>query len=128
LVLERPRHLVIHDIPLPAVLGPGVRGLCVAAAAKEAGAGFVMVTGFGPRDAERLALASNFGADLAVDVAVEDPVAALQAGWPMSSTSPPRRPPRSRRRSNLFAPPAPSSSPGRGAGESARPGSFRTWW
>jgi alcohol dehydrogenase len=60
-----------------AVLGPGIRGLCAAAAAKEAGAGFVMVTGLGPRDAGRLALASQFGADLAVDVAVDDPVAAL---------------------------------------------------
>jgi alcohol dehydrogenase len=59
------------------VLGPGVRGLCAAAAAKEAGAEFVMVTGLGPRDAERLALASEFGADLAVDVATDDPVAAL---------------------------------------------------
>lgn len=66
------------DGDVVAVLGPGVRGLCAAAAAKEAGAGFVMVTGFGPRDAERLALASDFGADLAVDVAVEDPVAALR--------------------------------------------------
>lgn len=60
-----------------AVLGPGIRGLCAAAAAKEAGAGFVLVTGAGPRDAERLALAAQFGADLAVDVTVEDPVAAL---------------------------------------------------
>jgi alcohol dehydrogenase len=60
-----------------AVLGPGIRGLCAAAAAKEAGAGLVMVTGLGPRDAERLALAPRFGADLAVDVAVEDPVAVL---------------------------------------------------
>ncbi|WP_204080853.1 zinc-dependent alcohol dehydrogenase [Mycobacterium riyadhense] len=60
-----------------AVLGPGIRGLCAAAAAREAGAGFVMVTGVGPRDAERLALASRFGVDLAVDVAVDDPVAAL---------------------------------------------------
>jgi alcohol dehydrogenase len=56
-----------------AVLGPGIRGLCAAAAAKEAGAGFVLVTGLGPRDSERLALASEFGADLAVDVAVDDP-------------------------------------------------------
>ncbi|MBS4729560.1 zinc-binding dehydrogenase [Mycobacterium sp. SM1] len=62
-----------------AVLGPGVRGLCAAAAAKEAGAGFVMVTGLGPRDAERLALSAGFGADLAVDVADADPVAALVA-------------------------------------------------
>ncbi len=55
------------------ILGPGVRGLCAAAAAKEAGAAFVMITGFGARDAGRLALAERFGADLAVDVAVEDP-------------------------------------------------------
>jgi alcohol dehydrogenase len=61
-----------------AVLGPGIRGLCAAAAAKEAGAAFVMVTGLGPRDADRLGLASEFGADLAVDVATDDPVAALK--------------------------------------------------
>jgi alcohol dehydrogenase len=61
-----------------AVLGPGIRGLCAAAAAKDAGAAFVLVTGFGPRDAERLALASRFGADLAVDVARRDPVRELR--------------------------------------------------
>jgi len=61
-----------------AVLGPGIRGLCAAAAAKEAGAGFVMMTGLGPRDAGRLALARQFGADLTVDVAADDPVAALK--------------------------------------------------
>jgi len=61
-----------------AVLGPGIRGLCAAAAAKDAGAGFVLVTGFGPRDAERLALAPRFGADLAVDVAHSDPVRELR--------------------------------------------------
>lgn len=61
-----------------AILGPGVRGLCSAAAAKEAGAGFVMVTGLGERDAERLALAPAFGADLAVDVAETDPNRALR--------------------------------------------------
>jgi alcohol dehydrogenase len=61
-----------------AVLGPGIRGLSACAAAKEAGAGFVMVTGFGDRDAERLAVASQFGADLAVNVAVDDPVRALR--------------------------------------------------
>jgi alcohol dehydrogenase len=60
-----------------AVLGPGIRGLCAAAAAKEAGAGFVMVTGLGARDADRLALASKFGADLAVDVSAADPVVEL---------------------------------------------------
>ena len=60
------------------VLGPGVRGLSAAAAAKEAGAGFVMITGVGPRDAERLSLAERFGADLTVDVNVTDPRRALR--------------------------------------------------
>ncbi len=62
-----------------AVLGPGVRGLCAAAAAREAGAAFVMVTGLGERDAARLSLAPAFGADLAVDIARDDPVKALRA-------------------------------------------------
>ena len=61
-----------------AVLGPGIRGLCVAAAAKDAGAAFVMVTGAGERDAERLAWAERFGADLTVDVTQADPLAALR--------------------------------------------------
>jgi alcohol dehydrogenase len=61
-----------------AVLGPGVRGLAVALAAKEAGADFVMVTGVGPRDASRLAIAASFGADLTVDVSDADPVTALR--------------------------------------------------
>jgi alcohol dehydrogenase len=59
------------------VMGPGIRGLCAAAAAKEAGAAFVMVTGLGQRDAPRLEAARDFGADLVVDVAENDPVAAL---------------------------------------------------
>ncbi len=62
-----------------AVLGPGVRGLSACAAAREAGAGFVLVTGVGPGDAERLALAPSFGADLAVDVSTTDPITALRA-------------------------------------------------
>ncbi len=61
-----------------AVLGPGLRGLSVVAAVHEAGAGFVMVTGLGPRDGERLGLAKAFGADLAVDVSTSDPAAALK--------------------------------------------------
>jgi alcohol dehydrogenase len=60
------------------VLGPGIRGLSAAAAAKTAGADFVMITGFGPRDAGRLAEAERFGADLAVDVATTDPIRALK--------------------------------------------------
>ena len=61
-----------------AVLGPGIRGLSVCAAVKHAGAGFVMVTGRGERDAPRLAAARDFGADLVVDVERIDPVAALR--------------------------------------------------
>ncbi len=62
-----------------AVLGPGIRGLASAAAAKEAGADVVMVTGHGPNDHPRLEAARDFGADLVVDVAEQDPVAALRA-------------------------------------------------
>jgi alcohol dehydrogenase len=62
-----------------AVLGPGIRGLCVAAAVREAGAAHVLVTGRGPADHERLALAGSFGADRTVDVDEEDPVAVLKA-------------------------------------------------
>jgi len=61
-----------------AVLGPGIRGLCAAGAAEQAGAGFVMVTGLGPRDTSRLALAPQFGADLVVDAATAEPAAALR--------------------------------------------------
>ena len=44
----------------------------------EAGAAFVMVTGVAPHDDERLALAKEFGADLAVDVGTDDPAKALR--------------------------------------------------
>jgi alcohol dehydrogenase len=59
------------------VLGPGIRGLSTVVAAREAGAEMIVVTGRGRRDAERLALARRFGADVVVDVEKEDPVAAL---------------------------------------------------
>lgn len=61
-----------------AVLGCGIRGLAAAAAAREAGAGFILITGAGPRDRERLDLAPAFGADLAVDVLEDDPVRLLR--------------------------------------------------
>lgn len=61
-----------------AVLGPGMRGLCALVAAREAGARFVMVTGYGDRDRDRLDAARLFGADLVVDVATDDPVVALR--------------------------------------------------
>lgn len=61
-----------------AVMGPGIRGLSAAAAAKDAGAGFVMVTGYGERDRARLDAARSFGADLVVDVASDDAVERLR--------------------------------------------------
>lgn len=61
-----------------AVLGPGIRGIASLVAAREAGAGFVMVTGRGPRDRARLEWASAFGADLVVDVQEADPVPELR--------------------------------------------------
>jgi len=60
-----------------AVLGPGVRGLSVAAAAKAAGAGHVLVTGKGRADATRLELAPTFGADTVVDNEREDAATVL---------------------------------------------------
>ena len=60
------------------VLGPGIRGLCAAVAAKEAGAAFVAMTGLGERDANRLTQAPAFGVDLTIDVADSDPAAALK--------------------------------------------------
>jgi alcohol dehydrogenase len=60
-----------------AVLGPGVRGLAAVAAAKEAGAGFVTVTGRGERDAPRLDAARAMGADLVIDVEHDDALRAL---------------------------------------------------
>jgi alcohol dehydrogenase len=62
-----------------AVLGPGIRGLSTVAAVRDAHAGFVLVTGRGPRDEARLDAARAFGADLTVDVEVGDPVAELRA-------------------------------------------------
>jgi alcohol dehydrogenase len=61
-----------------AVLGPGIRGLSAVVAAKNAGAAFVMVTGRGDRDAPRLEWARKLGADLTVDVAVDEPAAHLR--------------------------------------------------
>ncbi len=53
------------------VLGPGQRGIASVIAAKEAGAGKIIVTGLGA-DGRKLALASEFGADIAVNVEAED--------------------------------------------------------
>ena len=72
-----------------AVLGPGVRGFAACAAVKEAGAGFVMVTGRGSATPAASRPRPAFGADLAVDVAADDPgpraaERATGAGWPTS--------------------------------------------
>jgi len=53
------------------ILGPGQRGLTSVIAARAAGAGTIMVTGL-TRDADKLALAREFGADAAIDVETED--------------------------------------------------------
>ena len=59
------------------ILGAGQRGLCCVIAAKEAGARQVVITGLG-RDAEKLALARDLGADVTVDVEARDVVAAVR--------------------------------------------------
>ncbi len=53
------------------VLGPGQRGLASVIAARAAGADMIIVTGLA-RDAHKLALAREFGADHTIDVDQED--------------------------------------------------------
>lgn len=60
-----------------AILGPGQRGLCCVVAAREAGAGQIIVTGLA-RDGAKLALARELGADLAIDAEREDVVARVR--------------------------------------------------
>jgi len=60
------------------VLGAGQRGLCCVIAAREAGARTVVVTGLA-RDAEKLALARELGADAAIDVERAEVVEAVRA-------------------------------------------------
>jgi threonine dehydrogenase-like Zn-dependent dehydrogenase len=55
------------------VLGPGQRGLASVIAAREAGAGTIIVTGLS-RDERKLALAREFGAHHTIDVERDDPV------------------------------------------------------
>jgi threonine dehydrogenase-like Zn-dependent dehydrogenase len=59
------------------VLGAGQRGLCCVIAARAAGARQVVVTGLG-RDAEKLALARDLGADATVNAETEDVVARVR--------------------------------------------------
>jgi threonine dehydrogenase-like Zn-dependent dehydrogenase len=53
------------------VLGPGQRGLASVIAARAAGADTIIVTGLG-RDARKLALAKELGADHTIDIEAED--------------------------------------------------------
>ncbi len=62
-----------------AILGPGIRGIAGLVATKQAGAKFVMVTGYGERDRKRLEYAKLFGADLVVDTQTQDPVKELRS-------------------------------------------------
>ncbi len=59
-----------------AVLGCGQRGLCAVIAAREAGAGQIIVTGLA-RDEYKLGLAKEFGADEIINVEADDPVEAV---------------------------------------------------
>jgi threonine dehydrogenase-like Zn-dependent dehydrogenase len=59
------------------VLGPGQRGLASVIAAREAGAGCIIVTGLS-RDERKLGLAMEFGADHAIDVERENVVARVR--------------------------------------------------
>jgi threonine dehydrogenase-like Zn-dependent dehydrogenase len=59
------------------ILGAGQRGLCCVIAARAAGARQVVITGLG-RDAAKLALARELGADVTVDVEREDVVGAVR--------------------------------------------------
>jgi threonine dehydrogenase-like Zn-dependent dehydrogenase len=54
------------------IQGPGQQGLSQVVACKQAGASLIVVTGTG-RDAARLALARDLGADHVVDVTADDP-------------------------------------------------------
>jgi len=59
------------------VLGPGQRGLASVIAAREAGAGRIIVTGLS-RDERKLELARQFGADHTIDVEHENVVARVR--------------------------------------------------
>ena len=67
------------------ILGPGGQGLACVIAAREAGAGKIIITGRA-RDANRLALAREFGAHHTIDVDAEKDVATCpMSTWPTMS-------------------------------------------
>ena len=59
------------------ILGAGQRGLCCVIAARAAGARQIVITGLS-RDAQKLALARELGADVTVDAETEDVVARVR--------------------------------------------------
>jgi len=59
------------------VLGPGQRGIASVIAAREAGAGAIIVTGLA-RDEQKLALCRSYGAHHTIDVERDDPVKAVR--------------------------------------------------
>lgn len=59
------------------ICGPGQRGLLAVFAAREAGASQIIVTGTA-RDADRLAVAREFGATTTIDVDATDPVSIVR--------------------------------------------------
>jgi threonine dehydrogenase-like Zn-dependent dehydrogenase len=59
------------------ILGAGQRGLCCVIGARAAGARQIVITGL-HRDAQKLALARELGADVAVDVETDDVVARVR--------------------------------------------------
>ena len=59
------------------ILGAGQRGLCCVIAARAAGARQIVVTGLA-RDAQKLALARELGADVALEVGTDDVVARVR--------------------------------------------------
>ena len=61
-----------------AILGAGQRGLCCVIAARAAGARQIVITGLG-RDAEKLALARELGADVTVNAETGDVVAQVRS-------------------------------------------------
>jgi len=59
-----------------AILGCGQRGLCAVIAAREAGAGQILITGLA-KDEYKLGLAKELGADVIINVEADDPVSAV---------------------------------------------------
>jgi threonine dehydrogenase-like Zn-dependent dehydrogenase len=60
------------------IMGPGQRGLASVLACREVGAGQIIVTGLAA-DAEKMAIAREFGADATIDVENEDPAERIEA-------------------------------------------------